>query len=90
MDKQLSEEKIAEFKEAFQLFDKDNDNMVDVDVSFPLTPVPTPSHPIPLSNTHRIRTVEMGQTNRSTRKREIWIRILFSPHGQVNHISKGS
>ena len=71
MDKQLSEEKIAEFKEAFQLFDKDNDNMVDLEVTFHLTPVPTPSHPIPLSNTHRIRTVEMGQTNRSTRKREI-------------------
>lgn len=26
----LTEEKIAEFKEAFQLFDKDNDNFVEV------------------------------------------------------------
>lgn len=34
MDKgdKLSEEKIAEFKEAFQLFDKDNDNFVNLTV----------------------------------------------------------
>jgi Ca2+-binding EF-hand superfamily protein len=34
MDKgdRLSEEKIAEFKEAFQLFDKDNDNFVNLSV----------------------------------------------------------
>ena len=36
MDRQLNEEKIAEFKEAFQLFDKDNDNMVDTSVNLPL------------------------------------------------------
>ena len=28
----LTEEKIAEFKEAFQLFDKDNDNLVNISV----------------------------------------------------------
>ena len=34
MDKgdRLTEEKIAEFKEAFQLFDKDNDNLVNLTV----------------------------------------------------------
>jgi Ca2+-binding EF-hand superfamily protein len=34
MDKgdKLTEEKIAEFKEAFQLFDKDNDNFVNISV----------------------------------------------------------
>ena len=34
MDKgdKLSEERIAEFKEAFQLFDKDNDNLVNTTV----------------------------------------------------------
>lgn len=34
MDKgdRLTEEKIAEFKEAFQLFDKDNDSLVNLSV----------------------------------------------------------
>lgn len=38
MDKgdKLSEEKIAEFKEAFQLFDKDNDNFVNLAVEIGL------------------------------------------------------
>lgn len=38
MDKgdKLSEEKIAEFKEAFQLFDKDNDNFVNLTVEIGL------------------------------------------------------
>lgn len=38
MDKgdRLSEERIAEFKEAFQLFDKDNDNLVNLSVSIEL------------------------------------------------------
>lgn len=31
----LTEEKIAEFKEAFQLFDKDNDHLVNTSVLLP-------------------------------------------------------
>lgn len=58
MDKgdKLSEEKIAEFKEAFQLFDKDNDNFVVLSVPPPLIIVTAPPRALPQPDPHRGRT----------------------------------
>lgn len=71
MDKadRLTEEKMAEFKEAFQLFDKDNDNFVNITVTYRLF---SNCHFLcVLSTRHRQRpNSQSGQSQSIPRKRE--------------------
>lgn len=56
----LTEEKIAEFKEAFQLFDKDNDNFVEVLVILSDKKGFAIADPFIIPKSHRKITCRMG------------------------------